>query len=90
MRLQDGATSGSLSPKESFYLKAEDLPTGNRDSIMDPAPGYTIYRRVCPRGANVKNASSTALEDGEFWTPCVHFTLQTISPDDIKMSSYYK
>ncbi|KAK4058845.1 hypothetical protein OIO90_000291 [Microbotryomycetes sp. JL221] len=89
IRLQDGATSASLSLVESFYLKAEDLPTGNCKSIMDPAPGYTIYRRVCPRGRTVKDATSLELEDGEFWTPCVHFTLQTISPDDILMSTHY-
>ncbi|KAM0792301.1 hypothetical protein ACM66B_004989 [Microbotryomycetes sp. NB124-2] len=89
LRLQDGATSKSLSPVESFYLKAENLPTGNCESIMDPAPGFTIYRRVCPKGINVRDPTDARLEDGEYFTPCVHFTLQTISPDDIKMSTYY-
>ncbi|KAK4053802.1 hypothetical protein OIV83_001458 [Microbotryomycetes sp. JL201] len=89
MRLKNGATSSSLSPVESFYLKAENLPTGNSNSILDPAPGFTIYRRVCPKGVKVRDPQSAELAAGEYFTPCVHFTLQTISPDDIKMSTYY-
>lgn len=88
--LVDGATSSSLSPTESFYLAAENLPAAGIPTIYDPAPGFTLYRRVCPPGATVADSNSVALAEGEFWTPCIHFTLQTISPDDIKMSTWYK
>lgn len=87
--LVDGATTSSLGQAESFYLAAENLPVAGIPTIYDPAPGFTLYRRVCPRGATVADAKDRNLAPGEFWTPCIHFTLQTISPDDIKMSTWY-
>ena len=90
IRLVDGAVSGSLSATESFLLKAEDLPIGTIPTIFDPAPGFTLYRRVCPPGTTVADAEDVTLAEGQYWSPCVHFTLQTLLPEDIAMSSYYK
>lgn len=79
-----------MSATESFLLRAENLPIGNIPTIFDPAPGYTLYRRVCPPGKTVADPEDIKLVDGQFWTPAVHFTLQTLQPEDIAMSSYYK
>lgn len=90
IRLVDGATSGSLSASESFLLRAETLPIGDLPTIHDSAPGYTLYRRVCPPEVKIADAADVTLAPGCHWSPCVHFSLQTILPEDITMLSYYK
>ncbi|ORY59418.1 hypothetical protein BCR35DRAFT_309276 [Leucosporidium creatinivorum] len=86
--LRDGATSASISPSESFLLRAENLPIGDIPTIYDPAPGYTLYRRVCSVDDFVL-AEDLNLEEGQYWTPCVHFTLQTLLPEDVTILNYY-
>lgn len=43
---------------------------------------------MLPRGETI--ASSDAADSGPgFWTPCYHFSLSTMSPDDIIMLNHY-
>lgn len=85
MLLKDGSTSRSLSPNESFLLRAEILPGGANG---EQYPGYTFYRRVLPANGIIASPETADAGPGH-WSPCYHFTLSTLSPLDIIMSNFY-
>lgn len=74
---------------ECFHLRAESLPVDGIPTVHDPAPGYTLYRRVCPPDGFAVT-ETLECDEGEYWTPCVHFTLQTLLPEDVTILNYYK
>lgn len=84
MLLQDGTTSKSLSPTESFLLKAEKLPGASATQL----PGFTFYRRVAPPGQVIADPASADSGPGH-WTPCYAFTLSTMCPGDIRMADHF-
>lgn len=85
--LRDGQTSPSLSPSESFRLVAEDLPEDATSIHMDSAHGFTLYRRAVSPPIQISH--ETAGSGPGHWTPCIHFTLSTLSPGDIDIANYY-
>ncbi|KDE07004.1 hypothetical protein MVLG_02740 [Microbotryum lychnidis-dioicae p1A1 Lamole] len=86
--LEDGATSRSLTRNESFLLRKQTMGINSFEEIHDPPSGWTLYRRVLPRGSVVEDATSLDPSPG-FWSPCVHFTLESILPSDVIMAEYY-
>ncbi|KAL8283224.1 hypothetical protein RQP46_006002 [Phenoliferia psychrophenolica] len=86
--LKDGETSPSLSPAESFRLVEEVLPVDSTSILEDRAHGFSLYRRVVPPNTKIESHVTADLGPGH-WTPCIHFTLTTLSPSDILMASYY-
>lgn len=47
-----------------------------------------MYRRVLPPGQTI-DSPATAGQGPGYWTPCYHFSLSTMSPDDIIMLNHY-
>ncbi|GAA5996303.1 uncharacterized protein JCM10292_007521 [Rhodotorula paludigena] len=87
--LRDGATSLSLSKSESFLLKEEPMPLGELVSTThDAYPGWTLYRRVVDAGVVIRSAEEAHRIKGH-WTPCIHFTLATIAPEDVTMGDFF-
>lgn len=81
--LEDGTTTGSLSKRESFVLRREAMPVDGHHP--DAQEGWTFLRRVLPRGRTVEDSPP---EVG-YMSPCYHFTLNSMSPDDILMLNHY-
>ncbi|SCV69018.1 BQ2448_2038 [Microbotryum intermedium] len=86
--LEDGATSRSLSKNESFLLRKQSMDVNSLEEVHDPPSGWTLYRRVLPRGTVVEDASNLDPSPG-YWSPCVHFTLESILPSDVAMAEYF-
>ncbi|BGP30133.1 hypothetical protein JCM10296v2_001885 [Rhodotorula toruloides] len=87
--LRDGATAPSLSPSESFLLREEPIPLGELAATThDAYPGWTLYRRVVHAGVTIPDPAKAGSGPGH-WTPCIHFTLATISPEDILAGDFY-
>lgn len=82
MPLEDGATTPSLSPGESFQLVKCRLPIAVSELHLHPdssLEGYLLSRFV--------PTSMTPLEG--YFTPCYHFEMSTMSPVDIAMANFY-
>ncbi|SCZ96599.1 BZ3500_MvSof-1268-A1-R1_Chr4-4g07465 [Microbotryum saponariae] len=86
--LEDGATSRSLTRNESFLLRKQAMGINSFEEIHDPPSGWTLYRRVLPRGSIVEDVTNLDPSPG-YWSPCVHFTLESILPSDVIMAEYY-
>ncbi|KAK4706012.1 hypothetical protein P7C70_g185, partial [Phenoliferia sp. Uapishka_3] len=86
--LKDGQTSPSLSRTESFLLIEETMPDNSTTILEDLPLGFTLYRRVLPPGLTISSPLTASTGPGH-WSPCIHFSLTTLSPSDITMANYY-
>ncbi|GAA5978889.1 hypothetical protein JCM11641_003604 [Rhodosporidiobolus odoratus] len=87
MPLRDGATTGSLSPSESFLLRKEKLLVGDLPTFLDPPEGWMLYRRIVPARYVIKDHTKADDEPGH-WTPAFHLT-GTTSPSDQLVADYW-
>ncbi|GAA5978429.1 hypothetical protein JCM10908_004352 [Rhodotorula pacifica] len=88
--LRDGQTAPSLSKSESFLLREETMPVGDAHPILhDPPAGWTLYRRIVPVGAVIRDHTKAEMVPDSFWTPCIHFSLATMTPEDIMMGNHF-
>ncbi|GAA5944715.1 uncharacterized protein JCM15063_002378 [Sporobolomyces koalae] len=84
----DGSTAPSLSANESFLIRFEKMPIGDLAIYADPPEGFTLYRRVEEEGFAIADHSNADQSDG-YWTPCIHCSIASMSPDDITAGDFY-
>ncbi|GAA5987844.1 hypothetical protein JCM5350_003169 [Sporobolomyces pararoseus] len=84
----DGSTAPSLSKSESFMIKFEKMPVGELTTYADPPDGFTLYRRVVDVGYEIVD-HRTASEGPGYWTPCIHCSVASMSPEDIVMGDFF-
>lgn len=85
----DGSTAPSLSKSESFLIKFEKMPIGDlTTTYVDPPDGFTLYRRVVEAGHEIQDHRTADAGPG-YWTPCIHCSVASMSPDDIVMGDFY-
>lgn len=88
--LKDGETAASISKSESFLLREEQMPVDKGHPIIhDPPAGWTLYRRIVPAGAIIEHHSDAESVPDSYWTPCIHFSLATMTPEDTMMGNHF-
>ncbi|GAA5862198.1 hypothetical protein JCM3774_004819 [Rhodotorula dairenensis] len=88
--LRDGQTGPSVSRSESFLLREEQMPVGEGHPIMhDPPAGWTLYRRIVPAGAVIPDHTEAESVPDSYWTPCIHFSLASMTPEDTLMGNHF-
>lgn len=88
--LKDGETAASISKSESFLLREEQMPVDKAHPIMhDPPAGWTLYRRIVPAGAIIDDHSDAESVPDSYWTPCIHFSLASMTPEDTMMGNHF-
>ncbi|POY70181.1 hypothetical protein BMF94_6764 [Rhodotorula taiwanensis] len=89
IQLQDAATAPSLSTCESFMLREQQMPVDDTAAFPDPPMGWTLYRRVVPVGAAIPDHTAAESVPDSYWTPCIHFSLATMAPEDTLMGNLF-
>ncbi|GAA5900398.1 uncharacterized protein JCM6883_002830 [Sporobolomyces salmoneus] len=84
----DGATGASLSKSESFLIRFETMPVGDLTTYPDPPDGFTLYRRVVDEGVEINDHCVAESVPG-YWTPCIHCSVASMSPEDITMADFF-
>lgn len=88
--LENGQTGAAVSRSESFLLREEQMPVGEAHPIMhDPPAGWTLYRRIVPAGVVIPNHAEAESVPDSYWTPCIHFSLASMTPEDTMMGNHF-